>query len=107
VQLDPITLAEDATLMPRIMRNMRENGVLSRALATGAIQVSPSFVISRAELRMIASAIDSALVTVGSRRTPSMAEDDDLLPHITTDELGGFGNSDARLLADVPPHHGS
>ena len=107
VQLDPLTLAQDATLMPRIMRNMRENGVLSRALATGAIQVSPSFVISRAELRMIASAIDSALVTVGSRRTPSMAEDDDLLPHITTDELGGFGNSDARLLADVPPHHGS
>ncbi|MCX8526810.1 MAG: aminotransferase class III-fold pyridoxal phosphate-dependent enzyme, partial [Candidatus Nanopelagicales bacterium] len=39
VQLHPLTLAQDATLMPRIMRNMRENGVLSRALATGAIQI--------------------------------------------------------------------
>ena len=107
VQLDPAKLAEDSTLMPRITRSMRENGVLTRALATGALQVSPSFVVSRAELRMISSAIDSALVMVGSRRTTMTSPEESLLPDATSDELGGFGSSDARLLADVPPHHGS
>ena len=107
VQLDPAKLAEDSTLMPRITRSMRENGVLTRALATGALQVSPSFVVSRAELRMISSAIDSALVMVGSRRTTTTSPEESLLPDVTSDELGGFGSSDARLLADVPPHHGS
>lgn len=107
VQIDPEAVAADPTLLGRIVRNMRENGVLTRALASGAIQVSPSFVITRAELRMISSAIDSALVSVGSRRTPTAEHDSALLPQVTSDELGGFGSTDARLLADVPPHHGT
>jgi hypothetical protein len=32
--------------------------------------------------------------------------DVNLLPDQTSDEAGGFGSSDDRLLADVPPHHG-
>ncbi len=29
-----------------------------------------------------------------------------MLPDVTSDEAGGFGSLDERLLADVPPHHG-
>ena len=108
VQLDPDAVAADPTLLPRITRNMRDNGVLTRALASGALQVSPPFVVTRAELRMISSAIDAALVSVGSRRTPATPVSDGvLLPDVTSDEAGGFGSSDAQLLADVPPHHGT
>jgi adenosylmethionine-8-amino-7-oxononanoate aminotransferase len=107
VQLDPEAVLADPTLLPRIIRNMRENGVLTRALVSGAIQVSPPFVVTRAELRMISGAIDAALVSVGSRRTPVTTSDAALLPDVTSDEAGGFGNSDAQLLADVPPHHGT
>jgi putrescine aminotransferase len=107
VQIDPEAIASDPTLLARIVKNMRENGVLTRSLASGALQVSPSFVITRAELRMISSAMDSALVSVGSRRTPATSVEHDLLPQVTSDESGGFASTDARLLADVPPHHGT
>lgn len=107
VQLDPMAIADDPTLPARVIRHMRGSGVLSRALATGAVQISPAFVITRAELHTIANAIDAALESVGSHRAPSSGSVDGLLPDITQDEAGGFGSSDARLLADVPPHHGS
>ena len=61
--------------------------------------------VTRDELGVIASAIDEALVAAGSTRAAS-APHSRLLPDVTSDEEGGFGSLDARLLADVPPHHG-
>jgi hypothetical protein len=50
-------------------------------------------------------AFDQALSAVGSARADSTRLQVDLLPDTTTDEAGGFESSDARLRADVPPHH--
>ncbi len=109
VQIDPEVLAADATAMPRVIGGLRERGVLTRGLADGSLQVSPSFVVTRDELNVLSAAIDGALVAAGSTRPASRPADDarDVLPEITSDEAGGFGSSDERLLADVPPHHGS
>lgn len=106
VQLDP-TVLSDGTVMPRLIQALRERGVLTRGLADGSVQVSPSFVITREELRMIGDAMDDALASLGSTRSSAAALDVELLPAVTADETGGFGSSDARLLAEVPPHHGS
>lgn len=106
VQIQPQALADDPTLMPRILGALRADGVLTRGLADGSIQASPSFVISRDQLTRLATAIDAALVSVGSQRRPRATDSAPLLPDVTTDEMGGFDSSDARLLAEVPPHHG-
>jgi adenosylmethionine-8-amino-7-oxononanoate aminotransferase len=106
VTVDPAVLAADATVMPRVIAGLRERGVLTRGLADGSVQISPPFVVTREELNQLAEAIDGALTAVGSTRPPSSATDArDLTPDVTRDEAGGFGSSDARLLADVPPHH--
>jgi len=107
VQLDPDVVAADPTVMPRLLTALRRNGVLSRALVDGALQISPPFVITRDELRTLASAIDASLTELGSSRDARKALDVELLPDLTFDESGGFGSSDARLLGDVPPHHGA
>jgi adenosylmethionine-8-amino-7-oxononanoate aminotransferase len=108
VTIDPQVLAADPTVMPRVVAGMRERGVLTRGLADGSVQISPPFVITRAQLDEIASAIDGALTAVGSSRAAgsSGTRGAGLLPDITSDEAGGFGSLDAQLLADVPPHHG-
>ena len=107
VQVSPDVLGAHPTTMPRLISAMRDRGVLTRGLADGSVQVSPSFVVTRDELRRIASAIDESLVGLGSRRVVRRSVDVDLLPDVTSDEAGGFDSSDERLLADVPPHHGS
>lgn len=107
VTIEPELLAQDGSLMPRILRGLRDQGVLTRALADGSLQVSPAFGISREEITAIASAIDTTLSTAGSVRSAMPAEASvELLPEVTSDEAGGFGSTDARLLAEVPPHHG-
>jgi putrescine---pyruvate transaminase len=106
VTLDPELLAADPTLMPRVLGGMRERGVLTRGLADGSVQISPAFVITRDELGVIAAAIDEALTAAGSTRAASPSSGSRLLPDVTSDEAGGFGSLDDRLLADVPPHHG-
>ena len=105
VQVRPEVVADDPTIMARIIGGMRARGVLTRGLADGSVQVSPAFVITRDELIRIGTAIDESLTDVGSRRSTRADVVVDLLPDVTTDEAGGFGSSDARLLADVPPHH--
>ena len=107
VQISADVLASDATVMPRLIGSLRDRGILTRGLADGSVQVSPPFVVTRDELRRIAAALDESLRGLGSsvRRRP--AEEPRLLPDVTNDEAGGFGSSDARLLADVPPHHGA
>lgn len=107
VQLDRDVLADDPTLMARLLASLRGRGILTRALVDGALQISPPFVITRDELRTIGSAIDEALTELGSRRVPRPGINVELLPDITSDETGGFSASDQQLLADVPPHHGA
>jgi adenosylmethionine-8-amino-7-oxononanoate aminotransferase len=107
VTLDPAALADDPTLMPRVISGLRDRDVLTRGLADGSVQISPPFVVTREDLAALAAALDGALTDVGSVRPAAADTDVDLLPTLTSDEAGGFGSTDARLLADVPPHHGS
>lgn len=107
VQISSEVLASDATVMPRLIAALRERGILTRGLADGSVQVSPPFVITREELRRIGAAIDDALRGLGSTARGRRGDERQLLPDVTNDEAGGFGSSDARLLADVPPHHGA
>ncbi len=51
----------DGSLPARAVRACREAGVLTRALATGALQVSPALTISPAELGELAEGIRTAL----------------------------------------------
>ena len=88
----------------RVLAGLRERGVLTRTLASGAIQVSPSFVVTDADLAVLAEALEGALESIGSTRTPRPALDVTLLPDITSDE--GFDPFDDRHYLDQrPPHH--
>jgi adenosylmethionine-8-amino-7-oxononanoate aminotransferase len=51
----------DGSLPARAVRACREAGILTRALATGALQVSPALTISPAELGELAEGIRAAL----------------------------------------------
>ena len=52
---------QGGSLPARAVRACREAGILTRALATGALQVSPALTISPAELRELADGIRAAL----------------------------------------------
>jgi adenosylmethionine-8-amino-7-oxononanoate aminotransferase len=51
----------DGSLPARAVRACREVGILTRSLATGALQVSPALTISPEELRELAEGIRAAL----------------------------------------------
>ena len=108
VTIDPQVLADDPTTFPRLIRAMREEGVVSRMLADGSFQVSPPFVITRDELQYLAGAIDRVLTDAGSVRSGSLRglDDVELIPELVGDDSGGFGSLDASLRENVPPHHG-
>ena len=113
VQIRPEILTDDPGYGTRLVLELRERGVLTRMLADGSVQVSPPFVIEEAELSAIATAIDGALRAMGSTLRPAGPKADSpartldvtLLPEQTRDDEGGFDSSDARLRAEVPPHH--
>ena len=50
VQIDPALTAADPTLVPRLVAGLRDEGVLSRALVDGSLQISPAFVIEEGNL---------------------------------------------------------
>lgn len=52
---------DDASLAPRTLSALRRVGVLTRILADGALQISPSFVSTRADLDLLANAIASGI----------------------------------------------
>ncbi len=106
VALQDDVMAEDPTTMLRLVAALRGHGVITRMLADGGMQLSPSFVSTREDLQALGRSISAALTELGSTPPSMSAESEPLLADITTDELGGFGSSDARLLAEVPPHHG-
>jgi putrescine aminotransferase len=66
VQIDPARIAEDATLPMKVVAAARPEGVATRALATGAIHVSPALVITRSELDELADGLRRALDTVNA-----------------------------------------
>ena len=107
VQVDPAVNAADPTFGARLVRSMREKGVLTRLLVDGGLQISPPFTITRDDLRILTTAIDESLTELGSTRVSRSRSSVDLLPEQTRDDSGGFDSLDATLLADVPPHHGS
>jgi adenosylmethionine-8-amino-7-oxononanoate aminotransferase len=67
VQIDPAAL-EDPGLLRRIVPACRRNGIMTRTLATGAIQVSPPLILDDAGLKELASGLGAALdeLAVGS-----------------------------------------
>lgn len=93
-----------ATGVPaRVLAGLRERGVLTRNLASGALQVSPPFVIDAADIDLLGRATAEALVAAGA--TKARASSSGLLPDITSDE-GVDAYDDRHYLEQRPPHHG-
>lgn len=61
VQLDRVALDEEPSLPQRLLLELRQHGVLSRALPTGALQISPSFVTTDDDVRDLAAAFSASL----------------------------------------------
>jgi adenosylmethionine-8-amino-7-oxononanoate aminotransferase len=66
VQIDPELVAADPGVSDRVNAAARANGVLSRVLVGGGLQLSPPLVITRAELDETAAGIEAALEAVGA-----------------------------------------
>lgn len=61
VQLDAERLGEDPMLALKAVAECRKGGILTRALATGALQVSPALVMDEASLEQLSSGMATAL----------------------------------------------
>jgi adenosylmethionine-8-amino-7-oxononanoate aminotransferase len=61
VQLAPDVLAEEPGAAGRLMLAARRRGIMSRALAPGALQVSPPLVLDHTEVQELAAGLDGAL----------------------------------------------
>ena len=66
VQVDPAALAVDAALPAKVAGALRRHGVLTRLLATGGLQVSPSFVTTDDDVKLLADAFGAALDDVAA-----------------------------------------
>jgi putrescine---pyruvate transaminase len=64
VQLDPDAITADASLPARLVAACRTNGVLTRALAPGALQISPALILSEGETKELVGGISAALDAV-------------------------------------------
>jgi adenosylmethionine-8-amino-7-oxononanoate aminotransferase len=67
VELDGDVLAVDPGLPEAVAAAARRNGVLTRVLRGVALQVSPPFVITEAEMRTLVDRLEAALAEVGAR----------------------------------------
>ncbi len=95
--------AKAAGIPAQVLAGLRERGVLTRNLASGALQISPSFVVAPSDIDLLGQAIADALVAAGAQRArPSSSG---LLPDITMDE-GVDAYDDNHYLEQRPPHHG-
>jgi len=68
VQMDAGALANDPATAARVVSIARRHGVLSRALAPGALQISPPLVLERDELEELVDGIAAALDEVEAER---------------------------------------
>jgi adenosylmethionine-8-amino-7-oxononanoate aminotransferase len=64
VQLDRAALDENPTLPARVVMELRKHGVLTRALATGGLQVSPALVIDPAFIDELTAGFAAALESI-------------------------------------------
>ena len=68
VQIDEASVARDPALPGRVVLAARRHGVLTRALAPGALQISPPFVLGSDELDELVDGISAALDDVEAGR---------------------------------------
>jgi putrescine---pyruvate transaminase len=61
VQIEPELIREDTTLPARVVASARAHGVLVRALATGALQISPTLVIDSKGIEELVEGVAAAL----------------------------------------------
>ena len=61
VQLEATALATDPALPAKAVAALRAHGALTRALASGALQVSPPFVSTEEDIRLLTDSIRAAL----------------------------------------------
>lgn len=101
--VDYTTEAKTDGVPARVLAALREHGVLTRNLASGALQVSPPFVVSDADIDLLGHAVGEALAAAGATRPAPPPSG--LLPDITTDE-GVDAYDDRHYLEQRPPHHG-
>jgi adenosylmethionine-8-amino-7-oxononanoate aminotransferase len=66
VQLRAEAIAADPTLAARVVAGCREHGVLTRALASGALQVSPALVMDEDDLRELRDGLGAGLDAAGA-----------------------------------------
>lgn len=64
VEIDADARAADPTLLDRVVERAREEGLIVRALAGRALQISPPFTISEDELAYLAERLQRALTAV-------------------------------------------
>lgn len=66
IQIDPAAIEADPGLPAKAVLALRDQGVLTRNLATGALHVSPALIITDDELAELAAATSTALSTLSS-----------------------------------------
>jgi putrescine---pyruvate transaminase len=95
--------AKAAGVPSRVIAGLREREVLTRTLASGAIQISPPFVVVDDDITHLAQALGASIESAGGtrQRPPSSG----LIPQLASD--GGVdAYDDGHYLAERPPHHG-
>ncbi len=108
VEFTPDAVSEG--MPPRVIAGLRERGVLTRTLASGAIQVSPSFVVSERDIAGIAIALEETLTSLGAVRTTTQRSDvaslsgASLLSDPATGERA-VAFDDRHYADQRPPHH--
>ncbi len=65
VQVTPAAIAEDPSLPARVVAACREAGVLTRALVTGALQISPALMIDEVDLTELVDGLRAGLDAAG------------------------------------------
>jgi len=66
VEFDPDVRAADPGLVERVVHACREHGVLTRGLAGRALQISPPYVITEAQLQAMAAGMAAAIAAVAA-----------------------------------------
>lgn len=106
VQLAPEALAADPGLPAAVLAALRSRGVLTRMLAGNAVQVSPPFVVTDADVVLLAGALAESIESAGGVRSAASPRtlDVDLLPERVG--AGATAYRDSDYLQERPPHHG-
>jgi putrescine aminotransferase len=74
VELDSTVLREDPGTIDRVVAAAQERGVLTRSLVGRALQISPAFITSPAELNDLATALRESLDAVAEQRLTAPVE---------------------------------